>query len=249
MSDKLTKIIENLGLEAKEARVYLAALEMSGGTALQISRRANIERANTYYVLEAMINKGLIYESKSEEIKHFHAISPSKFQDMAKNRYDDLLSAMPELKSIENDNDVKPKIRYYEGIPGIKQAYEETISDKNKPEILSIASAESIFKHMDPEWIQKYVAKRVKRQVSMRAIVEESDEAKSHKAADEAELRETRLVPAKKFKFKNEINVFGNKIMIASYRDQMAVIIESTDTAETNRAFFELAWEGAEKYK
>ena len=35
--------------------------------------------------------------------------------------------------------------------------------------------------------------------------------------------------------------------MIASYRDQMGVIIESKEIADTQRAIFELAWLGAEK--
>jgi len=48
--------------------------------------------------------------------------------------------------------------------------------------------------------------------------------------------------------FSNEINIFANKVMIASFKDQIGVIIESADVAKTQRAVFELAWLGAEKY-
>ena len=54
MDAKLQKILENFGLEAKEARVYLAALEVGGGGVLEISRKANVERVNTYYVLDRL---------------------------------------------------------------------------------------------------------------------------------------------------------------------------------------------------
>ncbi len=62
---------------------------------------------------------------------------------------------------------------------------------------------------------------------------------------DKEELRQCRLIDIEKFPFKNQINIFGNKIMIASYRDQMGVIIESKEIADTQRAIFELAWLGA----
>lgn len=80
MNYQITKIIENLGLESKEARVYLAALEISGGSVLEISRKANVERVNTYYVLDALAKKGIIYESSHGNTKKFYAISPQKLE-------------------------------------------------------------------------------------------------------------------------------------------------------------------------
>ena len=82
----------------------------------------------------------------------------------------------------------------------------------------------------------------------MRAIVEDSELGRKHKEQDKEELRKTRLVPKEKFPFKNEINIYGDKVMIASYADLMAVVLESKDVAQTQRAFFELAWEGAAAY-
>lgn len=161
---------------------------------------------------------------------------------------DDYKKILPELISIENSNETKPKIRFYEGIDGIKQVYAETLNIAQGEEILSIATAVEIYAYLE-NWVPKLVAKRVKKGIKMRAIVEDSELAHKHKANDKAELRATRLVPSDKFPFKNEINIFGNKVMIASYRDQMGIIIESKDVADTQRAFFELAWEGAEKYK
>lgn len=71
---------------------------------------------------------------------------------------------------------------------------------------------------------------------------------REHQKNDRKENRVTRLVPKDKFPFSNEINIFGNKVMIASFKDQIGVIIESADVARTQRAIFELAWLGTEKY-
>lgn len=246
MNYKLAKIIEDLGLEQKEARVYLATLELNGAGVLDISRKANVERVNTYYIIDALVKKGIIFESKRSKHKKFYAMSPIKLEEMALGRLESFRRVMPELLSLENSRENKPTIKFYEGVEGIKQAYRETLEVENGGEILSIAPATEIYAHMDVGWIKSYLEKRVKRGITMRAIAEDSDYARKHQDNDKKELRQTRIVPSDKFYFKNEINIFNDKVMIASYRDQMGVIIESKDVADTHRAFFELAWMGAE---
>lgn len=45
-------------------------------------------------------------------------------------------------------------------------------------------------------------------------------------------MRETALVPADKFKFSPEINIYDNKVMIASWREKLGIIIESHEIAD-----------------
>ena len=248
MDIKTVKIIENLGLESKEARAYLAALELGGASVLEIAKKANIERVNTYYVLESLEQKGLVYESKRGKGRKFYAIGPDKFIEQVQEKVSDFHGILPDLRAIENRKENKPKIRYFEGIEGIKQAYADTLRiDAKNEEILSVATAVGVYSYLG-DWIGKYLEKRIQKGIHIRAIIEDSDEARTHKDNDREELRVTKLVPKEKFPFKNEINIYGNKVMIASYADLMAAVIESQDVAETQRAFFELAWEGAERY-
>lgn len=247
MDIKLAKIIENLGLEQKESRVYLAALELGGGSVVEIARKANIERVNTYSVLDGMVKKGLVSVLEKKRGKKYSVISPESLKDLAKSRFEALERALPALITIENSLEKKPKIRYYEGIEGLKQAYSETLRERGE-EILVIAPGVEVYEYMGEEWIKSYLAKRIKRGITVRGIAPVSDYSMAHQSNDSQELRKSRLVPAEKFYFKNEINIFNNKVMIASYRDQMGVIIESQDVADTQRAFFELAWEGARNY-
>lgn len=111
---------------------------------------------------------------------------------------------------------------------------------------MAYSSAESIHEYLQ-DYVPQYLQRRARKGISQRAIAEDSDEAREHQKMDREELRQTRLVDKERFPFKNEINIFGNKIMIASYRDLMGVIIESKEIADTQRAIFELAWLGAER--
>ena len=81
--------------------------------------------------------------------------------------------------------------------------------------------------------------------ISQRCIIDDTPKSRELMTRDREELRESRLIDIERFPFKNQINIFGNKIMIASYRDLMGVIIESKNIADTQRAIFELAWMGA----
>jgi hypothetical protein len=60
-------------------------------------------------------------------------------------------------------------------------------------------------------------------------------------------MRETALVPADAFQFIPEINIYDNKIMIASWREKLGIIIESAEIADAMKKIYELAWAEAKR--
>jgi hypothetical protein len=55
-------------------------------------------------------------------------------------------------------------------------------------------------------------------------------------------MRESALVPADTYYFSPEINIYDNKVMIASWREKLGIIIESTEIADAMKKIYELAW-------
>ena len=45
----------------------------------------------------------------------------------------------------------------------------------------------------------------------------------------------------------DEINVYDNKVMIASWREKLGVVIESAEIADAMKKIFELAWAEAKR--
>lgn len=245
----MSKIIEKLaqiGIEEKPARVYLATLEIGGGLASEIGKKAGVERTYTYHLLEQLIREGMIYRSEKGNKLIFVAQSPKKIEKMIELRLEQAKSLIPELLMLEGSNITKPAFKLYEGVEGIKQLFEETLELPRDSETLAYSSAESIHEYLQ-DYVPQYLKRRARKGIRQRAIAEDSEEAREHQKMDREERRQTRLVDKERFPFKNEINIFGNKIMIASYRDLMGVIIESKEIADTQRAIFELAWLGAER--
>ena len=56
------------------------------------------------------------------------------------------------------------------------------------------------------------------------------------------EKREVAFVPADIYGFSPEINIYDNKVMIASWREKLGIIIESEEIADAMKKIYELAW-------
>jgi len=59
----LNKELEKIGLSKKEAKVYLACLELSEATIGQISKKSGVKRTTVYDIVESLKEKSLISSS------------------------------------------------------------------------------------------------------------------------------------------------------------------------------------------
>ena len=66
-------------------------------------------------------------------------------------------------------------------------------------------------------------------------------------AHDVEEKREIAFVPPDKYYFSPEINIYDNKVMIASWKEKLGVIIESAEIADAMKKIYELAWAEAKR--
>ena len=114
-------VLRNLGFSEKEAKIYLALLEMGTGTAMTISKKADIKRPTTYLILEELKKKGLV--SEIPEQKHvFAAENPEVLQKNLKQNLANLGELLPIFKAKFNRGE-KPKIKYYEGKDNLYKLY------------------------------------------------------------------------------------------------------------------------------
>ena len=54
----MLKELQDMGLSEKEAKIYLASLEIGRATADQLAKQAKIVRSTTYVQLESLMKKG-----------------------------------------------------------------------------------------------------------------------------------------------------------------------------------------------
>jgi len=243
----LRKELEKLNLNEKEAGVYLAMLELGETNIERISEKSKIRRTTVYDVLEDLSEKGLAGHIKNKKRTLYYAEDPRKLEEQLDEKKMVLKNILPELMSVANLIDKKPKIRYFEGIEGIKNVYKDTLKYSSQ-EILMWGSPE-VIKHFDNDWLWNYyVPRRIRNKIWMRAIGLDMEVVKNIKSQDEKHLRKTRLSPYSQFPFEVEINLYGNgSIGIMSFKEQFGLIIESKKIYNTLKSIFEMNWNSLAK--
>ena len=138
----------------------------------------------------------------------------------------------------------RPRVRFYEGEDGMKEVYEDTLTTHDP--IRAYATVDDMHRGI-PNYFPGYYKRRAGAGIMIRAIVPDTDIGRERASKDKEELRETALVPQDKFYFSPEINIYDNKVMIASWREKLGIIIESAEIADAMKKIYELSWSEAKK--
>lgn len=252
MIESLIKI----GFSENEARVYHALLELRSATAQQIAQQAGVNRPTTYVQLDRLMKLGLVssYEKASERKNgksktYFRAEDPEHLKSILekegrkiKERDRALSELLPKLEELFVSSGDRPRVRFFEGIDGIRTMQEEFLKGSGQL-VEGITSWDDVLK-LDPEHQTTYRPKRIQKGIKSRVIYTSSRGPILQKE-DASSLRESRFVPADTFPISADISVSGNRVAFVVLKEKpFGVIVENADVAKTIRTFFKLAWEG-----
>jgi len=247
---ELKKTLEYIGFSEKEILVYLALLSLGKGTVTQISRKAGINRPTGYHILDSLEVKELVKVSGKEPKQEYVAESPDQIEKFLLKKIEndqayikEARKIIPELKSMHNVSD-RPKVLFYEGREGLEKVYEDTLTSTEP--IRAYASVGDMHAGL-PGYFPNYYKRRAGKGISIRAVIPNTEAGVERKTFDKDEMRETALVPKDSFMFSPEINIYDNKIMIASWREKLGIIIESREIADAMKKIYELSWAEAKR--
>jgi len=150
---------------------------------------------------------------------------------------------IPELRSMHNVAD-RPKVLFYEGREGLEKVYEDTLTSHET--IRAYANVNEMHEAL-PNYFPEYYKRRIEKGIFIRAIFPTNKAGFERAQKDKSEARESALVPADKYYFSPEINIYDNKVIIASWKEKLGIIIESKEIAESMKTAFELAWPEAKR--
>jgi len=247
---KAEEILKELGIKDREIDIYLAALEGSPCSVIDLAKRTGMKRTSIYNFINNMIRRGLIIPTASGKKFLYAATNPNDLIQIVDKQKEKLLEIIPELSLIfTKSGSKKPKIRFYEGIEGLKEVYNDTLDQKEGSEILAYANFEEVYRIFPETFRKSYLNKRVNRKkIFTKAIARIGKYAQVHSKLNKKELRETILIPEKEFPISNEINIYDDRVAILSFGDEkIGVIIESRQIADTQRAIFNLLWKNLKK--
>ena len=76
----LEKYLQEIGLNDKEAAIYLALLQVDNSSVIDISKKTKINRSTIYFVLEGLGKKGLVSEVQVDKKVHYAAEPPERLE-------------------------------------------------------------------------------------------------------------------------------------------------------------------------
>ncbi len=247
---KIQEILTKIGLSENEAKVFLVLLQLGRGSVTQITRKAGLNRTTGYDILDNLVTKGLASISGKEPKQEYIAESPDKIIFLLEKEMSEkteqlkkIKSIMPEIKSLHNVAG-RPKVRFYEGVQGLKDVYEDTLTSHE--EIRAYATYDDMQATL-PGYFPEYFFRRAKKNIPIRAIFPFTQAGLDLSRDDEVQKRKTAMVPSDEYYFSPEINIYDDKVMIASWKEKLGIIIESHEIADAMKKMFELSWSEARR--
>lgn len=231
-----------LGLKDTDAKVYVTALELGETSVARIAKKSGLKRTTVSSTVSNLVGQGLMYSSRQGQRNVFGATDPRIFKRTLEEKTENLDALLPELLALANAVEHKPTVRFYEGLEGIKEAHQHTLEFSDY-EMLFWVSDVPLTHESEDYWFNVYQPKRVASRITVRAIAPGKHGVKRFVDDDKTALRVTKLDDAKHYQPAAEIILYARRhILIASFKEGVALCLESAFIYKTLAAIFESHW-------
>jgi sugar-specific transcriptional regulator TrmB len=250
----LEKALKQLGLTEKEIKVYLSALELGPQPVQEIAKRAGVNRATTYVMIEQLTQHGLMSSFEKGKKRFFTAEDPEKLHNIIKSEQrelkekEDLISnIMPDLRAVYSVAEHKPRVRFFEGAEGVI-AIQQDIIDTRVNHLEHAVDIDEYRKVFHDDDLSEQRDEYIKQGLKIKGIFTTSG-VPAETALKPKELGwEYVMVDKKKFNFPGELIIYDKKVAMISYSGKiMGVIIESAEINIMISTIFKMAWESMKK--
>jgi len=245
----LEKQLEQIGFHEKEAKVYLACLQLGQDTAYHIAQKCGLKRATVYFTLNLLVERGLVSIWKTKKATLWRAANPKKLFTQIKRKEETLAEIFPLLQSIYNFDEDRPNIQIFEGREGVRQIYAEIVEYLSKDKEIQCWGDVSHVWDLLEDITKKYLKESQSHRHKIREILNESEKNKEYVKSIQKNKNpnhKIRFLPENQLFSGNDNIVFGSKLAIFSIQNKLfATVIESQDIAKSYKILFDLAWQKA----
>jgi sugar-specific transcriptional regulator TrmB len=243
----LNLAVENLGLNKKEGRVYLALLSLGKTTAYNVSIKSGLKKPTTYVILEQLVEKGFALKIPRDKKQLFVAESPQKCLAVMKKKLEFSENAMPELLAIKKQEGDKANVAYFDDIKGIKELYSKKLKiikreNRTKEIVGFLGCVDGAPKELIDFW-KEFNKERCKMGIKMRAIITDHPSNEKFIKNQKNLSLDLKVISSEKYNKHISIEVYDRFIQIVSFREVQGILIEGPDMAEALKQIFEMNWD------
>jgi HTH-type transcriptional regulator, sugar sensing transcriptional regulator len=232
-------VLERLGLNNKEVKIYLTLLKLGDSSVLEVSRKAKIGRTHTYEILDSLIAKGLVSFITENKTKKFKASNPEKILNQLKEKEAAFMEILPKLKKIsELKEKNEPSVEVFRGMRGMKAMVNEIFEVKKDYCLLC-----TDHRNKNLEFYINHLVKLIEKENLHEKVLSK----KSFSPVLSAKNSTARFLP-EEYQYLTTTIIYGDRVGIIIWSEPfLAIRIKSKELAETYQNYFEIMWKVSKK--
>ena len=237
---QLIDSLQSLGLNEKQAKVYLALLKLGRASAYAASGEAGLKKPTTYVIIGELVEKGLVTKVPRSRTQLFQAKSPDECFALAQERLSLAKKVLPELMALSEGT--KPNVRtlLFEGIDGMREVLWFRMEVLKGQELVGVYASTEDASAEYRALVRAYHDAQQASGQRVRALVPRF--ADTSTVSEHSSVSELKVIPFSDLPPHVSIDVGDTFVRIVAFADLQAVIIEHPEGARMLRALFELVW-------
>jgi len=252
IKDTLYNSLRELGLHEHEIELYTTSLSVGPSSIADLANILNINRPNIYKVIAELEKHGLVkFSERKKYNRTFMVESPTVVRDLLQKKKElisnhdaKLFSALPDLLALYRQGELPTSVKVFEGKEQFIKIFFQVL-DESKDEILYCGSAQDLISGFIG-WAEeeRWIAKRLKKNIFMKALIFGGEDAEKLKQDDASQKRETRFIKNMKM-FPTSFHLYANKMIIWQPKAPMALLIEDEYIVAMFKSIFSVLWENS----
>lgn len=246
---KLTNILQELGLSLKETQVLMALLTSGRMSPSDLAKLVpGISRTAVYDLLGSLMRRGLASSSEENGITIYAATNIGHVVDLLEQekraideKQNSLRSVMDVYEQLRGGTAYRPGVRFFEGKDGVRAVHRE-VQDARK-ELRAIGDLSAVMSAFPGIRSEDNLKDFTTYNISRRGLLINNPEGESYlRVAPPSQINHVKWLPSE-MKINTDTLIWDGHVAIIDYSNPInAVVIDNPGIYETFVSWFEMMW-------
>jgi sugar-specific transcriptional regulator TrmB len=240
--EKAIEILSSMGLNKNEIIIYLDLMKNYSSPALEVSRRTNIHRSNTYDSLRKLVEKGFVKENIEENKRVFQAIDPEKIKDYIMQKHQEFDLILPQLKNLSSTENYQSTVSISQGIFATREALIDLLA-LGEPIYVYGASKEAV-ESFGLGFLKEFHKARINKKIFMGHVYNKNALERIN-SLNKMKYTEARYLP-EKYDTVVATVICGKRVLFLIFSKPVIVItMNNPEIADAYRKYYDILWKKA----
>lgn len=245
MDPSLLLSLQQLGWTDKQARTYLALLQLGEGPTSKIAELAGLNRSVTYETLAELVGMGYATEVGRHKVKRYAAVGPQKIFHAARAHFENFKFMLPLFQALHHRGEKKPRVEFYEGEEALARMFQTFDTGSERRFMASYAQIERHFPSEFKRWQQR--VKHLKTLAPTKHILADDLVSRGFARAARGHAHFVFRFLPKGTDISMDLAIVDDVLAITNFDPLSMVVIRSAELTRSAAILFDLAWMSARK--